>query len=175
MALAAFYGVVSATCFTLVGLWWSAVDRRRELLADPLSRRLVGGVYISFLVPAVMGLFAEIEPGVSFIWRTTFGLASIVGAVSALRLFAIDRDRNDVTRGPFRRHRWVAAVLYAVVILLGVAPELAGLVGLTGLQAAAMAVALLVVVAHGLAWELLTTKAADPVEDGDKDDAPAGA
>lgn len=38
MDLSTFHAVVSATCFTLVGLWWSALDRRRELLAGDETR-----------------------------------------------------------------------------------------------------------------------------------------
>ena len=155
MDLSTFYAVVSATCFTLVGLWWSAVDRRRELLGSPETRRLVGGVYVTFLLPGVMGLFAQVDPGKPGLWRSTFGLVALLGAWSTFRL--IRADRHSGARGPFRRHRWLVAVLYAVIVVLGVTPEVAKLVGLSGLQAAALAVVCLVVLAHGLAWELLTT------------------
>jgi hypothetical protein len=155
MDLSTFYAVVSATCFTLVGLWWSALDRRRELLAGDETRRLVGGVYLTFLLPGVMGLFAQVAPTQPWLWRSTFGLVALLGAWSTLRL--IRADSGPGVRGPFRRHRWLVAVLYGVIVVLGVAPELAGAVGLSGLQAAALAVVCLVVLAHGLAWELLTT------------------
>jgi hypothetical protein len=48
-------------------------------------------------------------------------------------------------------------VLYGVIVVLGVAPEAAGAVGLSGLQAAALALVCIVLLAHGLAWEFLTT------------------
>lgn len=172
-ALTAFYAVVSLTCFTLVGLWWSAVDRHRDLLEQPLTRRLVGGVYISFLVPAVMGLFSQIEPNQPLIWRASFGIASIVGAVSTLRLLSLDRASEDQNRGPFRRYRWVAALLYALVLALGAAPQLAGTIGLTGIQAAAIAVGGLVVIAHGLAWELMTAQPIGPAEPEEPSTDPA--
>lgn len=155
MDLSTFYAVVSATCFTLVGLWWTALERRRELLATDETRRMVGGVYVTFLLPGVMGLFAQVDPGRPGVWRTTFGLVALIGAWSTFRL--IRADRHPGVRGPFRRHRWLVAVLYVVIVVLGAAPEVAGGVGLTGLQAAALAVVCLVVLAHGLAWELLTT------------------
>ena len=163
MDLSTFYAVVSATCFTLVGLWWSAVDRRRELLRSPTTRRLVGGVYLTFLLPGIMGLFAQVDPGKPGLWRSTFGLVALLGAWSTFRL--IQADQHPGMRGPFRRHRWLVGVLYLVIIVLGVAPELAATVGLTGLQAAALAVVCLVVLAHGLAWELLTTTDDDRVPD----------
>jgi hypothetical protein len=155
MDLSTFYAVVSVTCFTLVGLWWSAVERRRELLEDPQTRRLVGGVYVTFLLPGVMGLFAQVAPASPLLWRTTFGLVAVLGTWSTLRL--IRADRTPGPRGPFRRHRWVVAVLFGAILLLGADPDLAGVVGLTGLQAAAIVIGCLVVLAHGLAWELLTT------------------
>ena len=116
----------------------------------------MGGVYLTFLLPGVMGLFAQVDPASPGLWRSTFGLV-------ALRRGVVDppahpgRPRIPGVRGPFRRHRWLVGVLYLVIVVLGVAPELAATVGLSGLQAAALAVVCLVVLAHGLAWELLTT------------------
>jgi hypothetical protein len=167
MDLSTFYAVVSATCFTLVGLWWSAVDRRRDLLGSPETRRLVGGVYLTFLLPGVMGLFAQVAPAQTGLWRTTFGLVAIIGAWSTFGL--VRADRGSGARGPFRRNRWLVGVLYVLIVLLGVAPELARTFHLTGLQAAALAVVCLVVLAHGLAWELLTTRDEPPVRDDDHD------
>lgn len=162
MELTTFYAIVSATGFTLVGLWWSAIDRRRDLLADPHTRRLAGGVYLTFLLPGLMGLFAQVQPDGSTVWRLSFGLTAIVGAVSTLRLISADRvdtahgaDRVGATPGPFSRHRWLVALLYAVILIIGIAPAVPGALGLTGLQGAAIAVICLVVIAHGLAWELL--------------------
>lgn len=163
MDLSTFYAVVSATCFTLVGLWWSALDRRRELLDSPATRRLVGGVYLTFLLPGVMGLFAQVDPGKPGLWRSTFGIVALLGAWSTFRL--IQADRHPGVRGPFRRNRWLVGVLYLIIVVLGVAPEVAATVGLTGLQAAALAVVCLVVLAHGLAWELLTTTDSPRVPD----------
>jgi hypothetical protein len=168
MELSTFYAVVSATCFTLVGLWWSAVDRRRELLRSPTTRRLVGGVYLTFLLPGVMGLFAQVDPGRPGVWRTTFGVVALVGAWSTVRL--VRADRRPGARGPFQRHRWLVALLFLVILALGVAPELAAPAGLSGLQAAAIAISCLVVLAHGLAWELLTTTGLEDAQGDAADD-----
>ena len=67
------------------------VDRRRELLDSPETRRLVGGVYLTFLLPGVMGLFAQVDPGKPGLWRTTFGLVALLGAWSTFRLIRADR------------------------------------------------------------------------------------
>ena len=155
MSLSTFYAVLAGTSFTLVGLYWSAVDRRRELLAAAETRRIVGGIYLSFLLPGLMGLFAEIAPESGSLWRTTFGLAALLGMWSTYRLVQVDRAMG--TRGPFQRNRWLVGVLYAIVLVVGAAPEAVEPLGLSGLQAAAIVLVCLVALAHGLTWELLTS------------------
>lgn len=154
MDLSTFYAVVAGTCFTLVGLWWNVVERRPDWLADPNLRRLVGGVYVSFLLPALMSLFAQIDPSEPLIWRVTFVVASAVGAWSTLRLIRVERRVS--APGLLRRHRWLVAVVYGLVAVLGVVPELAGAVGMAAPQAAAFLLVLLVVLAHALTWEFMT-------------------
>ena len=152
--LSTFYAVVSATCFTLVGLWWTVVERRPEWLADTQLRRLVGGVYVSFLLPALMSLFAQIDPSEPLIWRITFVAASAIGAWSTFRLIQVDRQVDFP--GPVRRFRWLVGVVYGLIALLGVVPEIAVEIGMTPPQAAAFLLVLLVVLAHALTWEFMT-------------------
>ncbi|GAA2120741.1 hypothetical protein [Nocardioides bigeumensis] len=154
MDLSTFYAVVSATSFTLVGLWWTVVERRPDWLADLQMRRLVGGVYISFLLPGLMSLFAQVDPSEPLIWRFTFVIASAIGAYSTFKLIQVDRTVDFP--GPVRRFRWLVALVYGLIALLGVVPELATNVGLTPPQAAAFLLVLLVVLAHALTWEFMT-------------------
>lgn len=56
MDVSTFYALFSATCFTLVGLWWNVVQSHAAWMGDPSVRRVVGGIYLSFLLPALMGL-----------------------------------------------------------------------------------------------------------------------
>jgi hypothetical protein len=80
-----FYALFSATCFTLTGLWWSVIERHRHWHTDPAMRRRVGAVYVAFLLPALMGLFAQVggakSPG--FWWGSVvvYGVIAVVGAV----------------------------------------------------------------------------------------------
>lgn len=153
MDLAAFYSLMSITCFTLVGLWWTVVERRPEWKSDRSRRRLAGGVYLSFLLPGLMSTFAQVDAGNPLVWRTSFAVAALVGLVTTLRLVSVDREVRYP--GPFRRHRWLVAVVYAVVLLVAVVPAAASLVGATPLQAASIALILLIVMAHGLAWDFM--------------------
>lgn len=160
MDLAAFYSLMAVTCFTLVGLWWTVVERHPEWKQDQPSRRLAGGVYLSFLLPGLMSTFSQVDPSNPLIWRISFGVTAGVGAVSTLMLIRIDRGAG---RGLFRRNRWLVVVLYLLVLVLGVFPAAAAAIGLTALQSAALALIALIILGHGLAWEFMMEPVADPV------------
>lgn len=154
MDLSTFYALVSATSFTLVGLWWIVVERRPAWRSDPARRRLAGGTYLSFLLPGLMSLIAQVNPDNPLIWRTSFVASGLVGLWSTVRLITLERAGRPGV-GPFRRQRWAVAVLYGLVIVLGAAPELARVLGWTPLVVGALLLVLLVVLAHGLTWEFM--------------------
>lgn len=155
MDVSTFYALFSATCFTLTGLWWTVVERHRGTwLRDPATRRRVGSVYLAFLLPALMGLFAQIggTENPAF-WRVSFVTISVVGCVSTVRL--LRGSRNDVGAGLIARHWGGAAVVYAVVAVVGAAPAIVRPLGVAPLQAAATLLVLLVALAHALVWEFM--------------------
>ena len=152
MDLAGFYSLMAVTCFTLVGLWWTVVERHPEWKRDAKARRLAGGVYLSFLLPGLMSTFAQVDPGSPLLWRVSFATAAGVGLVHTWPLLALDRA---APRGLFRRFRWLVAVLYAAILALAVVPTLSAPTGQPPLQLVALALILLVVLAHGLAWEFM--------------------
>jgi cytochrome bd-type quinol oxidase subunit 2 len=158
MDLTAFYSLMSVTCFTLVGLWWTVVERHAEWKTDPLRRRLAGGVYLSFLLPGLMSTFAQVDGGNALVWRTSFSVAAVVGLLTTLRLVSVERGGH---LGPFRRFRWLVAVVYALILLLAAFPPVASVVGATPLQAASVTLILLVVMGHGLTWEFMMDPAGD--------------
>lgn len=152
MDLTEFYTLMSVTCFTLVGLWWTVIERHPDWKVEPALRKLAGGVYLSFLLPGLMSTFAQVDAGNPLVWRTSFSVAAIIGLVTTMRLVSVDRSG---TRGPFRRFRWIVALVYLVILVLAAVPPLAALLGATPLQAASIALILLVVMGHGLAWEFM--------------------
>ncbi len=152
MDLSTFYALMSVTCFTLVGLWWTVLERHPEWRRDTRLRRAAGGIYLSFLLPGVMSMFAQVNPSSPLMWRVSFGLTAVVGLVSSAMLLGVEPTG---TVGPFRRFRWLTPALYAAIVVLGVAPELAGLVAATPLQVASVLLIALVLLAHGLAWEFM--------------------
>jgi hypothetical protein len=156
-----FYALFSATCFTLTGLWWTVVERHEHWLREPGTRREVASVYLSFLLPALMGLFAQIGGSDSpIVWRASFVVIAVFGAVTTARF--LRAARSDPDAGLLARHWWGSAVGYALVAVLGLAPGIARGIGVTPLQAEATILVLLVALAHALVWEFLTHHRPDP-------------
>ena len=79
MTLDSFYAIVSGTCFALVGLWWGVVEFNRDWLKHAETRALAGGIYLSFLIPDVMSLIAQVSGENKIIWRATFVIAAALG------------------------------------------------------------------------------------------------
>jgi len=150
MDVSTFYAVFSATCFTLVGLWWGVTLRDTSWTDDPVRRRAIGGVYLAFLLPALMGLFAQVggveEPE---IWRISFIVIAIGGCATTLRLLATDTDPALLVI------RVGAAAIYVLIALMGAFPGAADLLGLRPIQVEALLLVLLVALGHALVWHYL--------------------
>jgi hypothetical protein len=155
MDVTAFYSIVAGTCFTLVGLWWNVVQSHKEWFADETTRSLTAGVYASFFIPAVMSLGAQVSGTSQLIWQVVFVLAAATGMVSTSRL--INKTKLVNASGLFRRNHWAVVVLYGLVILFGMAPGLGTtLTGMQPLQVEGILLVILIIIAHGLAWEFMT-------------------
>lgn len=166
MDVTTFYALFSATCFTLVGLWWNVAQSRPRWVTDPAGRRAVGGVYLAFLLPGLMGLFAQVggtrDPEV---WRVGFVVTAAVGLVATTGI--LTRLRGSALGSV----KHVAAVLlYLLVAVVGVAPDVSSVVGLRPIQLEAVLLIGLVIVGHGLVWEFFV---ADALRDDDSG-RPAG-
>jgi hypothetical protein len=159
MDVSTFYGFFSATCFTLVGLWWNVVQRNPHWLADPWTRRPVGGVYLSFFLPALMGLFGQVSgPTTGWVWRVAFVVVAVVGCASTVPLLSAARSAGD--RGRVVGLQAGAAGLYLLVAVFGALPPEAAPFGLAAIQVEALLLILLIVIAHGLAWRFMTEEGA---------------
>ena len=162
MNLDNFYAILSGICFALTGLWWTVVEGRKDWLKNPELRSMAGGVYASFLIPGVMSLGAQIGGENKLVWRSIFAIAALTGMFFTTRLLGKLRKLPDP--GFFVRSRWLIILLYAVVLILGIYPELANPTGLKPIQVEAFLLCIIVLTGHGLAWEIMTRK---PAEDED--------
>ncbi|GAA2248023.1 hypothetical protein GCM10010232_39160 [Streptomyces amakusaensis] len=154
MDVSTFYALFSATCFTLVGLWWNVVQSHPDWMRVPAMRRIVGGIYLSFLLPALMGLFAQVGgTGTPGIWRAGFVVISVVGCLSTLRLLA--QGSRDDSSASLVLPQLGAAAVYLLIAVVGLAPELADPLGLRPIQAEAILLSLLILLGHGLVWRFM--------------------
>jgi len=155
MDISTFYALFSATCFTLLGLWWNVVQNNPGWTVVVEERRAIGGVYLTFLLPALMGLFAQVGGAETpTIWRVSFVAVAIVGFVSTIRLLRVLRERTPAGNRPRLKYA-VALLIYLLVAVIGAYPEVADPLDVTPIQAEAILLILLVLVGHGLVWDFM--------------------
>ena len=160
MDVSTFYALFSTTCFTLTGLWWNVVRARKDWTSDPPMRRTIGGIYLSFLLPALMGLFAQVGGTESpLLWRMSFVVIAIVGGLSMLRLVSL--GHRDGTAASVLWTQVGITVVYTAIAVIGAAPQLAEPLGLKGIQVEALLLIVLVALGHALVWRFMVTDRVD--------------
>ena len=118
MDISTFYAVTSATCFGLVGLWWSVVKDKQELHTNEAKKRMAGGVYALFLIPGMMSLAAQFGLDSPLSWRGVFLIAAFVGITFSSRLINLTREISP--NGAFSRNSWVVPVLHGFVLFFAI-------------------------------------------------------
>jgi hypothetical protein len=155
MDLSTFYALFSATCFALLGFWWNLLLGNPQWVRDPTTRPAVGGVYLALLLPALMGLFAQVGgPGTPTVWRISFVGIAIIGLLTTLRALPHSR-RSDIDDTPTRV---ATVVIYVLIAFVGLVPEVGQLFNLKAIQVEAILLILLVLSAHGLVWRFMTSE-----------------
>ncbi len=151
-----FYLSFSAVCFTLLGLWLIVVQTRHaEWRGSALARRRAYGVALHFSLPGLMSLLALVNPDSSALWRTSFAIIAIGGAVVLIVLRGAAVGKIGLTVYIF------AIALYALIGLLAIAPRIVGSLGLdaTPVRVEAVLLSILVFVGVNVAWLLLFEEA----------------
>jgi hypothetical protein len=151
-----FYLSFSAVCFTLLGLWLIVVQTRHaEWRGSALARRRAYGVALHFSLPGLMSLLALVNPDSSVLWRTSFAIVAIGGAVVLIALRGAAVGKIGLTV-------YVLAIaLYALIGLLAIAPRIVGSLGLNTapVRVEAVLLSILVFVGVNVAWLLLFEEA----------------
>ena len=152
--LTAFYAVVSGVCFTLLGLWWVAVQERPELRrAESGSGRMAYLISLQFALPGTAALLSQVAPSVPALWRTAFVLAGVTGAAGVLFMAPLLRE---VGRHRFLSLlRWAAVPLYLLIAIVAGVPGIGaspGGTGLTGAQLEGVLFCAMVLLGVQTAW-----------------------
>ncbi len=158
-----FYISFSAVCFTLLGLWLVVVQTRHaEWRHSQLRRRRSYGVAMHFSVPGLMSLLALVDPNSSALWRISFAISAIGGAIVLIAL-------RGSAPGKLGLAAYVLAIaLYILIGILAIAPHILSDIGLHVAPVRAEAILLIILVFAGVnvAWLLL-------FEEPSSDDPPA--
>lgn len=150
--LVPFYEVTTALSFALLGFWWIVIQlRHREFVTDPRLRSAAYQISLYFVLPGIMSLMALLAVDNSFLWRSGFAAAAAFGllqaprAVGALRWSSAPRTRVAQV---------VMTALYALLLVIALRPTLPGDLGLglSGLEAEGILVALFVFLGVNVAW-----------------------
>ena len=159
MDVSAFYGVVSAINFTLLGLWWVAVKDRADIVGETASSRLTAYlVALQFVVLGTASLLAQVAPDVVLVWRISFATAGVVGAIDVV-LLARELRRTSRSRLVPVLFPLFGLPLFAAVIIVAVVPGLGAVLPpeLTPIQLEAILVSLLVLLGVHEAWVVSKT------------------
>lgn len=156
LVLTDFYISFSAVCFTLLGLWLIVVQTRHaEWRGSQLHRRRAYAVALHFSLPGLMGLLALVNPESATLWRVTFAIAALGGAVVLIAIRGPARGTIGLTA------YILAIVLYALIGLLAIAPVIvSGLgIGAAPVRVEAALLTILVFAGVNVAWLLLFEEA----------------
>jgi hypothetical protein len=132
MDQSAFYGVVSAINFTLLGLWWVAVKDRTNIVGhgNEASRRAAYLVSLQFVIPATVSLLAQVSPDEKSIWRVAFGSAGVIGAIGIAMLAREIWAATTARYSPIL-FAVIGVPVYVLVVVVAFAPTLVAELGLT--------------------------------------------
>ena len=152
--LSEFYSTMAQVCFTLLGLWWVVVQfKYQDLMRDRRRRQMAYDTSLYFVLPGIMSLVSLLEPNGQLLWRVTFASAAILGALETIFLLFNDRGAAIYHRS-MRVVHWGGFVLYSLVALLALLPDLVTSIGLevATIQVEGIFLALLVFLGVNTTW-----------------------
>jgi hypothetical protein len=157
--LDSFYSTLAQASFTLLALWWVLLQiRHDEWIADAPYRQRVYDVSFYFLLPGMMSLASLLAIEQTWVWRASFAVFGLAGAVESALVIA--RGRTVGQPRPFVwAADWLSLLIYGLAALVAVWTGLPDSVGidLRALELEGMLVALLLLLGVGLAATLFIT------------------
>ncbi|MGH8776167.1 MAG: hypothetical protein ACRDWI_13710 [Jiangellaceae bacterium] len=166
MDQSAFYSIVSAINFTLLGLWWVAIKERTDIRRRGVAgQRMAYLVSLGFVIPGTVSLLAQVAPDVPIVWRTTFTLAGLAGAVG-LAMLAQSMLTVAGDTWLIRLLRYVGVPLYLLVALVAAVPGIPETLNLrlSSIEIVGFLLTLLVFLGVQAAWVVAMTAPDDDTE-----------
>lgn len=161
MDLTSFYGIISGINFTLLGLWWVAAKDRPELRTSK-GKRIAYLVSLGFVIPGTISLLSQVAPEQPILWRSSFAVAAVAGAIG---MFLLARELGDSMIAQLMR--FGAAPIYVLVGIVALFPRLTRSIDLTPLQVEAILLCLLVFLGVQAAWAVAMTERGSAVQHAD--------
>lgn len=155
----AFYAAAAGVCFALLGLWWVVVGfRHEEWRADRRQLRLAYDISLYFLLPGTMSLLALLSSTTNALWRWSFAVAALIGAIDSVAAAVIAARRRGDDGGGWAFGRWIllaSPVLYVVVAVVALLPRSGEDWGsLTPLEVEGILLSVLVFLGVNLVWAM---------------------
>jgi hypothetical protein len=157
----AFYQTTATVAFTLLGLWWIALQAKyTEWILDPLRRRMVTIITLYFLLPGSMSLLALLALENRTLWRVAFVVACVIGVFTTGMLAGDARKATgEAQENPkswnwrvMRWSCWVGVALYVLVAVIALGAATLTAAGIQPLLVAGVLVTLIVILGLVLAW-----------------------
>jgi hypothetical protein len=117
-------------------------------------------VSLHFVLPGAMSLLSLVAPEVPAMWRITFTVAGVLGAVGTVLLIATMRRRTADT-GLLTVLQWFAVPIYAAVAVVAAVPGVLDGFGLAPLQVEATLLVILILLGTQEAWLVTFAREAD--------------
>jgi hypothetical protein len=164
MDISAFYGIVAGINFTLLGLWWVAVQERADLRRpESGTGQMAYVVSLQFLLPGTVSLLSLVAPNVPLLWRAPFVLGGAAGIAGiGLLVPVLLRTHLRTAAGLLLG---VGLPLHALVVIVALLPDLASTINseVSNLQVEGILFALLVLLGAHTAWTAAMSPRADEV------------
>jgi hypothetical protein len=123
-----FYSSMAQVSFTLLGLWWVVVQfKYQDFMRDRRRRLQAYDTSLYFVLPGIMSLISLLSSS-GLLWRITFSLASLLGAVEAI--FLLTTTKRQQGSRIWRSAHYAGAALYVLVAMFAVFPVLVKKLGL---------------------------------------------
>ena len=151
-----FYSIFSTICFFLMGLWWNVTQARQaEWMQYKAAKRMSYTIYMTFLLPGMMSLGAQLSDDLKVLWRIIFVLIGVMGIwVTLVQIPQVSRIYPNAWF--MQRARWLIVGFYAVLVLFALLPNLQSLYApLKPLQIEALLLGGILFLGVNMAWEFM--------------------